>query len=62
MISSTVVQTSAAISPQFSPIVPCAPSPENATVLLVMFAAAGLFTGYQLRRMKQTRTALTAAL
>ncbi len=62
MVSSTVVQTSSAVSPHFSPIIPCAPSPENATVMLVLLGAAGLVAGYQLRRMKQTRTAPVAAL
>ncbi len=57
MISSAVVRTSSAISPQFLPILPCAPSPENATLMLVLFGAAGLFAGYQLRRMKHTGTA-----
>ena len=62
VVGTTVTSASSPVSAQPMSLLPCAPSPENATALLVLFGAAGLFAGYQLRRLKQDRSTAVASL
>ena len=61
LVQSTVASTAPAVTSQPLSLLPCVISPENATVLLVFFGAAGLLAGYQLRRVKQSQPATLAS-
>ena len=60
VVGTTVASASGPVSAQPMALLPCAPSPENATAFLVLFGAAGLVAGYQLRRSRQEHTGAVA--